>query len=282
MINSDNSKTIKDRLKHARILANTHVGQNTGEGEPVSRSGSVEHITPEFSAAAARLLRSGVTYFFRIRSMGGAIADVPVEATAFGSRSANFEVTAGGTSRERLDESWDNMQRFFCGLYYSFDTDPRPERVRSAFPPSTLERLRALKLHYALATSFANDTGSTCRCSGSPVGARRFHGRLSRQAGPLDSGLIDLHPCTNPTCRGTFRHSPAHAWMPSPRKAWAVTSRSGVPSRSRTTTSTGRHTTWMRGGETPSRGSRSSRSSDRSREPWNALAPYASGSGVMW
>jgi len=94
------------------------------------------------------LLRSGVTYFFQIRSMGGAIADVPVEATAFGSRSANFEVTAGGTSRERLDESWDAMKGFFCGLYLSFDTDPRPERVRSAFPPSTLERLRALKLRY--------------------------------------------------------------------------------------------------------------------------------------
>ena len=165
MINSDNSKTIEDRLKpivsmapmydqrveiasYASILANAHVGQNTGEGEPVSRSGSVEHITPEFAAAAARLLRSGVTYFFQIRSMGGAIADVPVEATAFGSRSANFEVTAGGTSRERLDESWDTMQGFFCGLYLSFDTDPRPERVRSAFPPPTLERLRALKLHY--------------------------------------------------------------------------------------------------------------------------------------
>jgi hypothetical protein len=165
MVNSDDSKTIEDRLKpivslapvydqrvqitsYASILANANTGQNTGVGEPVSRSGSVEHITPEFAAAAARLLRSGVTYFFQIRSMGGAIGDVPVEATAFGSRSANFEVTAGGTSRQRLDESWDNMQRFFCGLYLSFDTDPRPERIRSAFPPSTLERLRALKLQY--------------------------------------------------------------------------------------------------------------------------------------
>ena len=165
MINSDNAKIVEDRLKpivsmapmldqrvevtsYASILANAHVGQNTGVGEPVSRSGSVEHVTPEFAVATAALLRSGATYFFQIRSMGGAIADVPVEATAFGSRSANFEVTAAGTRRERLDESWDSMQKFFCGLYYSFDTDPRPERVRSAFPPSTLARLRALKLQY--------------------------------------------------------------------------------------------------------------------------------------
>jgi hypothetical protein len=165
MINSDDSRTIEDRLtpfvgiapvydkrveitSYASILANAHVGQNTGVGEPVSRSGSVEHITPEFAAAAERLLRSGATYFFQVRSMGGAIADVPLEATAFGSRSANFEVTAAGTSRERLDEGWDAMQKFFCGLYLTFDTDPRPERLLAAFPTSTLERLCALKLRY--------------------------------------------------------------------------------------------------------------------------------------
>ena len=44
---------------YTSILASASAGQHTGAGEPVSRSGSVEHITPEFAAAAARLLRSG-------------------------------------------------------------------------------------------------------------------------------------------------------------------------------------------------------------------------------
>ncbi|HWV84511.1 MAG TPA: BBE domain-containing protein, partial [Capillimicrobium sp.] len=34
------------------------------------------------------------------------------------------------------------------GLYLSFDTDRRPERLLDAFPGPTLERLRALKATY--------------------------------------------------------------------------------------------------------------------------------------
>jgi FAD/FMN-containing dehydrogenase len=34
------------------------------------------------------------------------------------------------------------------GLYLSFDTDTRPERLHDAFPPATLARLRRLKARY--------------------------------------------------------------------------------------------------------------------------------------
>ncbi len=53
-----------------------------------------------------------------------------------------------GTSRARLDRLWDDLQHHFDGLYLSFETDPRPECIRDAFPPRTLERLRALKSRY--------------------------------------------------------------------------------------------------------------------------------------
>ena len=165
VVNSDDQTTIRNRLQpiteiapvydlqvvvtpYASILANSQGGVHNAQGEPVSRSGSLEHITPEFAAAAAGLIHSGVTYFFQIRSMGGAISDVPVEATAFGSRSANFEVTAAGTNQERLNAAWDNMYQHFSGLYLNFDTDLRPERLKDAFPPKTLERLRKLKSRY--------------------------------------------------------------------------------------------------------------------------------------
>ena len=165
LVNSDDPQTVSSRLQpiaeiaplyklntvltpYADILAYAQGGDHNGMGEPVSRSGSIEHITPEFAGAAARLIQSGATYFFQIRSMGGAVSDVPVEATAFGSRSANFEVTAAGMSRERLNDAWDSIHHFFSGLYYAFNTDPRPERLRDAFPPKTLERLRELKARY--------------------------------------------------------------------------------------------------------------------------------------
>ncbi|UER55734.1 LLM class flavin-dependent oxidoreductase [Kineosporiaceae bacterium SCSIO 59966] len=124
------------------------VGANAGQGEPVSRSGLLEHLTPEFADDAARLIAGGETYWFQIRSMGGATADVAPGATAFAHRSANFHVVVMGASRARLDPVWDAMRRHFTGLYVSFETDTRPERVRDAYPPGTLERLRALKRRY--------------------------------------------------------------------------------------------------------------------------------------
>jgi hypothetical protein len=40
------------------------------------------------------------------------------------------------------------MQNHFAGLYLSFETDLRSERLHGAFPPRTFERLRALKACY--------------------------------------------------------------------------------------------------------------------------------------
>jgi hypothetical protein len=122
--------------------------QHDGQGDPVARSGLIEHITPEFAAAAGELIRSGVAYFFQIRSVGGAVADVPDDATAYAHRSANFSVVAFGASKERLDAAWADLAAHFAGLYLSFETDQSPERITEAWPPATLNRLRELKRRY--------------------------------------------------------------------------------------------------------------------------------------
>jgi hypothetical protein len=119
-----------------------------GQGDPVARSGLVEHLTPELAAAAAALLESGAAYFFQVRSVGGAVADVPEDATAYSHRSANFSVVAFGASKERLDAAWSDLSGHFAGLYLSFETDQSPERVTEAWSPATLGRLRAMKRQY--------------------------------------------------------------------------------------------------------------------------------------
>jgi len=133
-------------------------GPHGGQGEPVSRSGLLEHLTPEASARLAGLVASGDTYFFQIRSTGGAASDVPADATAYGYRSANFSVVAMGASRARLDARWDAVAEVFEGMYLSFDTDRRPERVADAFPPATLERLRELKRRVDPTNVFRDNT----------------------------------------------------------------------------------------------------------------------------
>lgn len=63
-------------------------GPQRGQGEPVSRSILVEHFTPEVSARIADLLRSGAAGVLSVRSAGGAVADVPADATAYAGRLA--------------------------------------------------------------------------------------------------------------------------------------------------------------------------------------------------
>jgi FAD/FMN-containing dehydrogenase len=57
-------------------------------------------------------------------------------------------VTAFGVSRERMNALWDEISVHFKGLYLSFETDVRPERLNDAFPPRTIKRLRELKSSY--------------------------------------------------------------------------------------------------------------------------------------
>ncbi|WP_036964762.1 FAD-binding oxidoreductase, partial [Promicromonospora kroppenstedtii] len=119
-----------------------------GQGEPVSRSAFLPAITPEAAHDTAALLRSGRVFFYELRPMGGAIADVPAHETAFAHRTPAFQVTAMGADQDDLDARWDRLARHFDGLYLSFDTDRRPERLHDAFPPPVLTRLRDLKRRY--------------------------------------------------------------------------------------------------------------------------------------
>lgn len=119
-----------------------------GFGEPVSRSGFLPALTPEFARDAAALLDSGLVFFFELRPMGGAIGDVSSDEMAFSHRTPAFQVTAMGADRAALDDSWAAMAHHFDGLYLSFETDLRPERLLDAFPRHVLARLRELKRRY--------------------------------------------------------------------------------------------------------------------------------------
>jgi FAD/FMN-containing dehydrogenase len=182
VVDSDDPETIVARLQpvaeaaplvgqqvvitpYAGVMANASRADHDGQGEPAARSGLVQHVTPEFAADAERLLRSGAAYFFQLRSVGGAVADVDPDATAYANRSANFQVTAIGLSQRRLNQEWDRMHHHFTGSYLNFDTDLRPERLLDAWPPATLERLRALKRRYdpdnVFRDNFNIDPGTT-------------------------------------------------------------------------------------------------------------------------
>jgi alkanesulfonate monooxygenase SsuD/methylene tetrahydromethanopterin reductase-like flavin-dependent oxidoreductase (luciferase family) len=119
-----------------------------GQGEPHSHSGLIRHLTPAFGQDAAALLDAGASYFFQIRAVGGAVSDVPSDATAYGWRDANFSVAAFGTRASGLDRWWETLTPHMEGMYLSFESATGPEVLERAFPREHLARLRALKRRY--------------------------------------------------------------------------------------------------------------------------------------
>jgi alkanesulfonate monooxygenase SsuD/methylene tetrahydromethanopterin reductase-like flavin-dependent oxidoreductase (luciferase family) len=130
---------------YAAVMNKFPEASHNGRGEPVTRSVLTREITPGFAAASADLIRSGASHWYQIRTVGGAVADVAADATAYAHRDANFSLTVMGTNAQRLDRWVAPLRRQSEGLYLSFESDPSPDRVADAFPPATLGRLRRLK-----------------------------------------------------------------------------------------------------------------------------------------
>jgi Luciferase-like monooxygenase/FAD binding domain/Berberine and berberine like len=136
-------------VPYAAIVAPQWGSHRGGSAAPAFRSGLVDHVTPEGARALMALLGSGDAPYLQIRAVGGAINDVDPRATAYAHRHQNFAVSAVGTSLDLLNRAWDaQIGPHLEGLYLSFDTDRRPERLLDAFPPETLDRLRKLKAQY--------------------------------------------------------------------------------------------------------------------------------------
>ncbi|NKX91937.1 LLM class flavin-dependent oxidoreductase [Sanguibacter hominis ATCC BAA-789] len=180
MVVSDDAETIVERLQpiaaisplygqdvrlttYESVIANAPEEGHVSDGEPHSRSGLLERVTPGFARATAEALASGEIYFFQIRALGGATTDVPAEATAFAHRGAQFAVSAMGRSEESLERVWAPLREHMVGLYASFETSRSPERVAEAFPPATLERLRALKAEVDPDNVFRHNVDVTTR-----------------------------------------------------------------------------------------------------------------------
>ena len=93
----------------------------------------------------------------QLRALGGAMARVPVEATAFAHRDKPFlaAVIAGapdpdGAERQRAwtEELWSELRPRTQGAYMNFLEDEGADRVREAYAPSTYARLVDVKRRY--------------------------------------------------------------------------------------------------------------------------------------
>jgi hypothetical protein len=122
---------------------------HTGQQAAIAHTGLADHLDPELAAATAALLRGGAADMVQIRSAGGAINDVPADATAYAHRHQAFSVTAVSTrDRGAFADAWRPLRALMDGIYLSFESDHQADDVQRAFPPATLARLRELKRHW--------------------------------------------------------------------------------------------------------------------------------------
>jgi FAD/FMN-containing dehydrogenase len=93
----------------------------------------------------------------QLRVLGGAMARVPVEATAFAHRQsrimANLAAFYEGPEDQAVREAWVGdfaaaLRQRDTGAYVGFINDEGPDRVRQAYPGTTWDRLAAVKRRY--------------------------------------------------------------------------------------------------------------------------------------
>jgi FAD/FMN-containing dehydrogenase len=125
----------------------------------VGRTRFTEQLDEE--AAATILDRistsSAMMAVTQIRALGGAMARVPANATAFAHRGSRFMVTVaavyedlGETAQHQawVDELAGTLQREGDGAYVNFLGDEGEPGVRDAYPGATWDRLREIKRRY--------------------------------------------------------------------------------------------------------------------------------------
>jgi FAD/FMN-containing dehydrogenase len=121
-----------------------------------SRTMFIDNVDGAVAGTILERLKSAPVPFAvtQLRVLGGAMARVPVEATAFAHRRSrimvNLAALYGQPEEKARSEEWvadfmAALRQKDGGAYVNFLGDEGPERVRAAYPSPTWERLVAIK-----------------------------------------------------------------------------------------------------------------------------------------
>lgn len=124
-----------------------------------ARTMFLDHVTrSEAELILDRLQRStGSMAVTQLRVLGGAMARVPSDATAFAHRQskimANLAALYEKPEEKEIHEAWvteffSSLQQSDKGMYVNFVGDEGEAHVRAAYPNGTWERLRKIKVKY--------------------------------------------------------------------------------------------------------------------------------------
>ena len=111
---------------------------------------------PDALAVLAEASTSDGCPVIQVRSVGGAVAQVPADATAYPYRHAELLIvtmTAGprelvDADRPQLNALWAQLDPHVRGAYANFLTDAGDAAVAAIYPPDSLQRLARIKRRY--------------------------------------------------------------------------------------------------------------------------------------
>jgi FAD/FMN-containing dehydrogenase len=132
-----------------------------GDYHPVaaSRTMFIDHVDTSVAETILKHLNASTAMMSvsQLRVLGGAMARIPEDATAFAHRKSRIMVNLAGLygnpQEKEAHETWVNefakaIQQSDKGAYVNFLGDVDEAQVRTAYPDSTWERLRKIKAQY--------------------------------------------------------------------------------------------------------------------------------------
>lgn len=132
------------RTEYAQIVP-TPRSPHFGQQRITMRNVLVDQSNEEAGASLAEALAHPAVILGEIRALGGAVADIDSDATAWAGRhqEALLGIWAQPRPQDVIDTAFGALQSLGTGMYGAYSSDTRSSAAELAWPGSTGERLRA-------------------------------------------------------------------------------------------------------------------------------------------
>ncbi|PZG05042.1 FAD-binding oxidoreductase [Nonomuraea aridisoli] len=133
------------------LVSTAHLHANVGQQPSTTTNGLLTGMTDEDAAAIVAAAGGRHQALINMRSVGGAVNDVPADATAYAHRHQGTLVVATAFPPQRgvaLDAAWRPLADRVEGAYVGFESRPGESAFERVYPGATGDRVRRLWKRY--------------------------------------------------------------------------------------------------------------------------------------
>ncbi|MFD0657811.1 FAD-binding oxidoreductase [Thermocatellispora tengchongensis] len=136
-------------VPYPALVSTAHLHPNIGQQPNTTTNGLLTTMTATDAAAIAAMANGPV--LVQMRSLGGAVNDVPASETAYAHRHQGTLVIASvfpPRRAERLDKAWRELAGRVDGAYVNFESRPDADAFTRIYPGETGDRVSRLWKQY--------------------------------------------------------------------------------------------------------------------------------------